>query len=362
MCFVWIWEQTAIISLYSINWLVCIIKTESVYCAVRTGYIYIYIFEVYFCFWRFDFRAAAAAAAAHRSYFSPLLERLLFSKYVTPQKPILSLHLVYRMAGWLPPAWKMYIFCSHDFKILTFRLLVKSVRIAQSCGGLLFQKIKCPQTVNEFQHNTKPESSLVSVMQRIHQVRNFPRYLFNLFFNIFILSVRRNSKVRPPELHKHCPSPLCGPPASRILLSLIFSSRWYSDSSKKPRDFPEASAGYESCIRLWPHLQIFWSVVTKTERLVLFCLTTYFDRLQSSSRRQTKQQKSQQPFELRKRCVGVKRLYFGATSRTFIADGRGMWHERGTRNAYRVSVAKSERKRPLGRPWCKYKHPILGNP
>ena len=24
MCFVWIWEQTAIISLYSINWLVCI--------------------------------------------------------------------------------------------------------------------------------------------------------------------------------------------------------------------------------------------------------------------------------------------------------------------------------------------------
>jgi hypothetical protein len=36
MCFVWIWEQTAIISLYSINWLVCITETESVYCAVRT--------------------------------------------------------------------------------------------------------------------------------------------------------------------------------------------------------------------------------------------------------------------------------------------------------------------------------------
>jgi len=27
-------EQTAIISLYSINWLVCITETESVYCAV----------------------------------------------------------------------------------------------------------------------------------------------------------------------------------------------------------------------------------------------------------------------------------------------------------------------------------------
>jgi hypothetical protein len=37
MCFVWISEQTAIISVYSINWLVCITETECVYCAVRTG-------------------------------------------------------------------------------------------------------------------------------------------------------------------------------------------------------------------------------------------------------------------------------------------------------------------------------------
>jgi len=36
---VWISEQTAIISLYNINWLVCITKTECVYCAVRTGYL-----------------------------------------------------------------------------------------------------------------------------------------------------------------------------------------------------------------------------------------------------------------------------------------------------------------------------------
>ena len=41
MCFVWISEQTAIISLYSINWLVCITETECVYCAVRTGSLYI---------------------------------------------------------------------------------------------------------------------------------------------------------------------------------------------------------------------------------------------------------------------------------------------------------------------------------
>ena len=36
MCFVWISKQTAVISLYSINRLVCITETESVYCAVRT--------------------------------------------------------------------------------------------------------------------------------------------------------------------------------------------------------------------------------------------------------------------------------------------------------------------------------------
>ena len=36
----WISEQTAIISLYNINWLVCITETECVYCAVRTGCLY----------------------------------------------------------------------------------------------------------------------------------------------------------------------------------------------------------------------------------------------------------------------------------------------------------------------------------
>jgi len=39
MCFVWIWEQTAIISLYSITWLVCVTETECVYCAVRTEHL-----------------------------------------------------------------------------------------------------------------------------------------------------------------------------------------------------------------------------------------------------------------------------------------------------------------------------------
>ena len=39
MCFVWISEQTAIISLYSINWQVCITETECVNCAVRTEHL-----------------------------------------------------------------------------------------------------------------------------------------------------------------------------------------------------------------------------------------------------------------------------------------------------------------------------------
>ena len=38
MCFVWICEQTAIISLYSIDWLVFITETECVYCAVRSTF------------------------------------------------------------------------------------------------------------------------------------------------------------------------------------------------------------------------------------------------------------------------------------------------------------------------------------
>jgi hypothetical protein len=41
MCFVWVWEQTAIISLYNINWLVCITETK---CLLRgTDWIFVYI-------------------------------------------------------------------------------------------------------------------------------------------------------------------------------------------------------------------------------------------------------------------------------------------------------------------------------
>ena len=46
MCFVWIWEQTAIISLYNINWLLYITKSECVYCAYRAESFYIAVVPV----------------------------------------------------------------------------------------------------------------------------------------------------------------------------------------------------------------------------------------------------------------------------------------------------------------------------
>ena len=45
VCFVRIWQQTAIISLYSINWLVCITETECVYCAVIQVICFVWISE-----------------------------------------------------------------------------------------------------------------------------------------------------------------------------------------------------------------------------------------------------------------------------------------------------------------------------
>jgi len=58
MCFVWIWEQTAIISLYNINWLVFITETECVYCAVRTEYLSVNQFK-------FRFQKASVKKVTH---------------------------------------------------------------------------------------------------------------------------------------------------------------------------------------------------------------------------------------------------------------------------------------------------------
>jgi len=50
MCFVWIWEQTRIISRYSINWLVFVTETECVHCAVRSTFYVLATQHIYvFC-------------------------------------------------------------------------------------------------------------------------------------------------------------------------------------------------------------------------------------------------------------------------------------------------------------------------
>ena len=38
-------KKKAIISLYSIDWLVFVAETESVYCAARTGSLFLYVFS-----------------------------------------------------------------------------------------------------------------------------------------------------------------------------------------------------------------------------------------------------------------------------------------------------------------------------
>ena len=49
ICCVWVTEQTAIISLYSINSLVCVTERESVYCAVQIGALNMVQINLGFC-------------------------------------------------------------------------------------------------------------------------------------------------------------------------------------------------------------------------------------------------------------------------------------------------------------------------
>jgi len=73
MCLVWIWEQTAIISVYSINWLFFITETESVYCAVRTEY----LTKIWFHFFCKDLKESSLIL----NTFKTLLLKNLVSKF-----------------------------------------------------------------------------------------------------------------------------------------------------------------------------------------------------------------------------------------------------------------------------------------
>ena len=61
MRFAWNSEQTVIISIYIINWLVFITEAESVYCAVRTGSLYVILRPGHSVFMRFVWVSEQAA-------------------------------------------------------------------------------------------------------------------------------------------------------------------------------------------------------------------------------------------------------------------------------------------------------------
>ena len=78
MCFVWIWEQTAIISLYSVNWLVFISEMLYLYCVVRTRFLNI-IFHV-------NFRPHGRCAMAQMINCRPRKVKARVRKQVSPCK------------------------------------------------------------------------------------------------------------------------------------------------------------------------------------------------------------------------------------------------------------------------------------
>ena len=106
MCFVWISEQTAIISLYNINWLVFITAKEFVYCAVRTACLckctIILAFNVF----------AMAWAVIPRTRFIPwaVHGRLLMDKVAVGQVSVRVLRVFPR--GVIPPMLLLTFICT----------------------------------------------------------------------------------------------------------------------------------------------------------------------------------------------------------------------------------------------------------
>ena len=84
MCFVWIWEQTAIISLYSINWLVCITETE---CLLRGTDWSLHIIQLYAVpqLHRCTLRRSCLVKMAQTSFYD-LLRQLTTSKIFKERK------------------------------------------------------------------------------------------------------------------------------------------------------------------------------------------------------------------------------------------------------------------------------------
>jgi len=144
MFFVWIWEQTAIISLYSIDWLVFITETECVYCSVRSTFyvlptqcIYVFcvdlrtkaIISLYSIKWLVGFYNWDGGClqrgtfyilrSAHTVYFCVLYgsenkQRLFYCTAVTDLVFITETECVYsavRSTFYVLPTQCIYVFC-----------------------------------------------------------------------------------------------------------------------------------------------------------------------------------------------------------------------------------------------------------
>ena len=67
MCFVWMWEQTAIISLYNLNCKVFITQRKCVYCAVRTELLRLIVYSLRSS--KFDPLPVRVACMVHKVHF-----------------------------------------------------------------------------------------------------------------------------------------------------------------------------------------------------------------------------------------------------------------------------------------------------
>ena len=83
MCFVWISEQTAIISLYNINWLVFITETKCVFCAVGT--VSLYIIQVNLSVWTLTDVTDDAQSPTDTCYCSVGSQRQVIKRDSTPE-------------------------------------------------------------------------------------------------------------------------------------------------------------------------------------------------------------------------------------------------------------------------------------
>jgi hypothetical protein len=129
MCFVWIWEQTAIISLYSINWLVCITETECVYCAVRTESLYVIR----------SILASAGLVIANKVEFSSTISVLYMNTNCATQNDVYSYFpqsLPDKMPN-LAKTFPFHIFCTSLLLTVWWTVSAVSYMLMKTCKNFV---------------------------------------------------------------------------------------------------------------------------------------------------------------------------------------------------------------------------------